>query len=172
MNHHIDHRDEDHGFAAVGESLVVLRQSPVSSEPREGAFDDPSLGKHDEFPHFGSLHDLDRAAIPSRSPTHEPACIATIGEDDLQPPKTRAQLFDEKLAAIAVLNIGGMNDQRQDQAERVHDDVALAAMRLLAGVVAARPPFPAVLTVWLSMIPTLGVGFLPTRRRSCSRSAS
>ena len=43
---------------------------------------------------------------------------------------------------------------------------------LLAGVVAARPPFSVVLTVWLSIMVALGVGARPACSRTCSRRTS
>ena len=47
--------------------------------------------------------------------------------------------------AIAVLNIGGMNDNVQQETQRVDQDVPLATLDLLARVVARRiepsPPF-------------------------------
>jgi hypothetical protein len=50
----------------------------------------------------------------------------------------------------------------------------LAPVPLFAPVKAARvgwPPFSVVLTLWLSMLPALGVGARPARTRSRSRSA-
>ena len=81
-------------------------------------------------------------------------------------------LLNDQSAAVAVLDIGWMNDQRHDQPERVDEDVALAPRYLLARVVATIPPFAAVLTDWLSRMPTLGVGFFPTFLRTRSRSRS
>jgi hypothetical protein len=39
-----------------------------------------------------------------------------------------------------------MDHHRQEQAEGVHDQVALAAVYLLAGIITARPPFSVVFT--------------------------
>jgi len=70
---------------------------------------------------------------------YELACIAAVGEDHLQPPETRAQLFDQQFAAITVLNIGRMNRQRHDEPKGIHDQMALAALDFLARVVPTRP---------------------------------
>jgi hypothetical protein len=77
-----------------------------------------------------------------------------------------------KTTAVAILNVGRMDDQCHDEAQRIDDQMPLAALYFLARVVAARPPFSAVLTDWLSRMPTLGVGFLPAFVRTRARSRS
>ena len=172
MNHQVYHSDLDHAFTALRQCLVVLGQSAVLAEPGEGALHDPSLRQHDEPVQLRALDDLDRAKKPAAGPVHELARIAAVGKDQSQPTKARAQLLNDKSAAVAVLDIGWMNDQRHDQPERVDQDVSFSPGYLLARVVAAIPPFAAVLTDWLSRMPTLGVGFLPTFLRTRARSWS
>jgi hypothetical protein len=48
-----------------------------------------------------------------------------------------------------------------DQPEGVDQQVPLATVDLLGAVVAVRPPFSVVLTLWLSRITALGVGLRP-----------
>jgi hypothetical protein len=172
MSHYIDHGNEDHAFTAFGQCLVVLRQSAVFAEPREGTFHDPALRQHHELAYGRTLHDLHEATEPTTDPVHELPSIAPIRENQLQSSEPGAQLLDQELAAVAVLDVGGMYDQGDDQAERVHDQMTFAAFDLLARVVPPRPPFSAVLTDWLSMMPTEGVGVLPARRRTCPRRRS
>jgi len=64
-----------------------------------------------------------------------------------------------------------MDHNHEQQAERVYQYVALAAVDLLARVVTADPPFSVVLTDWLSMIAALGCGSRPARRRSLPRNS-
>jgi hypothetical protein len=161
MDHQVDHGNEDHRLAALGQGLVVLGESAVLSEPGKGAFDDPSFGQHDEPMQQGTLDDLDNASVPAAGPVDEAPGIAAVGEDQLQTPKTCSQLPDQQFPTIAVLNVGRVHHQRHDQAEGVDDQMTLAPKDFLARVVPTIPPFSAVLTDWLSRIPTLGVGFLP-----------
>jgi len=82
--------------------------------------------------------------------------------------KPGTHAFEDTPSSVPVLDIRRMYHHRQEQPERVHENMALAAFYLLAGIVAAMPPF-SVLTVWLSKTAALGVGWRPTFRRTCSR---
>ncbi len=172
MDHQVGHGDEDHGLAAVWQSLVVFGQSAVLAQPCEGALHDPALGQDDETVGRRAFDDLDKAEEPTAGPVYELARIAAVGKDQLQSTKPRTQLPDEELGPVAVLDIRGMHDQRHDQPQRVDDQMALAAQDFLARVVPPVPPFSAVLTDWLSRMPTLGVGFFPAFRRTWVRSRS
>ena len=64
--------------------------------------------------------------------------IAGIGEDALdewKPAPRRAQQFE---SAIAILHVGRVDDDVQQKAERVDEDMALAARNLLARIKALR----------------------------------
>jgi len=65
--------------------------------------------------------------------------VGGIGEDALDEGEeaARAPIKDES-RAIAVLHIGRMDDHVQQEAERVDEDVPLAARDLLARIVALR----------------------------------
>jgi hypothetical protein len=49
--------------------------------------------------------------------------------------------FQHELAAVAILDVGGMNPDGEEAAVGVGQDMALAAFDLLARVVALRAPF-------------------------------
>ena len=63
-------------------------------------------------------------------------------------------------AAVAILNVSGMNDGMNQQALRIDENMPLLALDLLARIVAmrvdTRPPFSALFTLWLSMIAAVG----------------
>jgi len=65
--------------------------------------------------------------------------VAGVGEDALDEGEeaARAPIEDEP-RAIAILHIGRMDDDVQQEAERVDEDVPLAARDLLARIVALR----------------------------------
>jgi len=112
------------------------------------------------------------AVAPAGRPVHEASGIPSFGKDAFQPSESSSQLFYQQLPAIAILDIGRMHGQRQDQAQGVNDHMPLAPLDFLARVITAAPRFSAVLTDWLSMMPAEGVGFLPAFRRTWPRRRS
>jgi hypothetical protein len=62
-----------------------------------------------------------------------------------------------------------VDDDGEDQAEGVDEQMALLAFDLLARVIArrvdARPPFSALFTLWLSITPALGLAARLSRSR-------
>jgi len=164
----------DHRLATVGQRFIILAESTVLAEPAEGALDDPTLGKHDELAHLRALHNLDHTPIHLLGYIHERASVAAIGPDQLDPTEAADHFCKHQLPAVAVLNISTMDDHGQDQPERVNDNMPLSAGDFLARVITVGPPFwgAAVFTDWLSITAALGVGFLPTLRRTFSRSLS
>jgi len=87
----------------------------------------------------GALDDLDlpAARIGNRLCGLGPL-IAGVGEDALDEGEAAACLAQHRAHAIAILNVGGMHDDAQEQAERVDEDMPLAAGDLLARVIALR----------------------------------
>src|SRR3954452_9512102 len=92
----------------------------------------------------------------------------------------RKDKFDQRLASarsfaprtiadpVRVLDVSGVDDHAEQQTRGVDRDVPLPAPDLLGRVVAARPPFSVVLTLWVSTIAAVGLGSRPP----CSRSIS
>ena len=75
------------------------------------------------------------------SPMHEPAGVAAIGEDPGDEGVALARAFERQLATVTVLNISGMNANREQPAIGVGQDVALAPGDLLARIIALVAPF-------------------------------
>jgi hypothetical protein len=65
-----------------------------------------------------------------------------------------------------------MHHDREQQAERIGQQVALAACDLLGGIVAGRversAPFCAALAVWLSMMAVVGLASRPAASRTAT----
>ena len=65
--------------------------------------------------------------------------VAGIGEDALDEGEAAARApVEDEPGAIAILHIGRMDDDVQQETERVDEDVPLAARDLLARIVALR----------------------------------
>jgi hypothetical protein len=169
----MSHCQVNHGLAALGERLVVLAQATVSPEPRKGSLDDPTLGQNHEPCHVVvASDDLQNPPAQFPRPFDQLTRITSVGPDQFQPTEATLEQSQHELGSVAVLNVGRMYHDRQHQAQRVYDDMTLAAIDLLAGVVSTRPPFSTVFTDWLSMIAAEGVGFRPSWIRTCRRRVS
>lgn len=83
-----------------------------------------------------------------------------------------AQVFEDQLGAVAVLQGSFVYDDGDDQPERVHNEMAFSPVDFLAGIISAKPPFSVVLTDGLSMTAALGVGSRPQAPRTRSRKRS
>jgi len=95
--------------------------------------------------------------------------ISAIDEQLLQKRKHPEQCCHDESAAIAILDVGRMNDGVEQETYCVDKNVPLLALDLLARIVAVRinerPPFSALFTLWLSMMAAVGLAF----RWACSR---
>ena len=60
----------------------------------------------------------------------------------------------------------------RQESRGIYNDVSLSTVDLLASIIATRPPFSVVFTLWLSMIAALGVVSLPSASRTEGRSVS
>lgn len=153
--------------------LEVAGETAVAADPADGALEDPALRQHDEAVLVATAHDLDLLRAGARhGGGHLRSLIAGIADDALDEGEQPPRLAQQRLGAIAVLYVGGMHDDREQHADAVGQQVALATDNLLARVVAGRierrAPFCAAFAVWLSMIAVLGLAARPT----CSRTAT
>jgi len=173
MQHQIDHRDSDHGLAAVGQHLVVLAVASIATQPRKRPLHNPPPGQHLESDNIvAAFDDLQNPPAQFLGPLDQLACIAAVGPDQLQSREQAFEFFQNQLGAVAILDVAGMYDNRNDQSERVDDNVPLSAVDFLPRVVPVYPPFSVVFTDWLSMMAAEGVGCLPAATRICSRRRS
>ena len=134
--HDADHGQPDEGSDGAGVALEIARQAAIAADPGQGAFDDPAPGQDDEFVQFIALDDLKHPTTGAGSRSRGAwSLIAGIGEDALDEGKEAAGAsIENPPRAVAVLNVGGMNDNVQQEAERIDQDVALAPGDLLARV--------------------------------------
>jgi hypothetical protein len=98
--------------------------------------------------------------------------IAAIGKQLFQERKHPEQGRKKQDAAVAILDVGGMNDGMEQQTQRIYEKMALLALDLFACIIALRidagPPFSALFTLWLSMMAAVGLA----SRSPCSRHAT
>src|SRR5262245_21549340 len=158
-------------------SALRLRfsQSLASLRPSKGAFDDPTAWKHHESSRpIGALDDFSfelRQDLCQGFLKVRPL-IATIGKELFQERVHPEKGRKKQDAAIAILDIGRMNDGVQQQTQRVYENMALLPLDLFARVIAMRidavPPVRAVCRLWL----TPHRGSRLACRAPCSRHAT
>lgn len=143
-------QEREGGAGAVFE---ILRQPTAAAEPTERSFNDPPLREHLEAARLiGALDDLD---LPVTERPHRGGrsgtLVRAVGGDARDERERPARLFEQRQGAITILDVGRVNVGRQDQAERVDQDMTLLPFDLLARVIARRvdasAPFSALLTL-------------------------
>lgn len=108
------------------------------------------------------LYDLQHPFAPVLRLLKQLSGVTSIGPYFSQPGKPICQIFQNQLGPVTVLDVSRVNDTTQNQAQRIYDDVTLAPLYFLTGVVAARAPFSVVFTLWLSTIAALGLFLRPS----------
>jgi len=136
--------DADHGQAhesrgGSGVTLEVACQAAIAADPGQGSFDDPAFGEDDEVMSIAAFDDLDypAAGIGDRLCGLR-SLIAGIGEDALDEGEGAACIAENIAHAVTILNVSRMNDDAQQEAERIDEDVPLATRDLLARIKALR----------------------------------
>lgn len=140
----------DQGDGGAQVLFVVAHEATAAGEPGQRSFDPPPLGNHDGA--LGLMGALDDLQTPASGFTDlgggRLALVATIGEDHLDEGKECAgSLVQDQIGAVAIQNIGGMDNHVQQQSERIGQGVILDVLDLFARVVPnrveGRPPFSA-----------------------------
>lgn len=134
--HDADHGETDKGCGGSRVALEVAGEASIAADPCQGSFDDPPFGQDDEAMQLVALDDLQLPGSGfSDGRGHFRALIAGIGEDALDEREEAARaLVENEPRAIAILHVGRMDDDIQQEAEGVDEDMPLAARDLLARI--------------------------------------
>ena len=140
FEHDADHGETNKGGGGSSVAFEVAREAAVVADPGERAFDDPALGQDDEAMRLVAFDDLQ---LPGASlgdgSGRLGSLIASIGEDALdEGEKASGAPIEDQSGAVAILQIGAMDDDVQEKTERVDKDMPLAARDLLARIKALR----------------------------------
>ena len=129
--------DGDEGFGDGGELLVVAGEPAVFDDPGEGPLDHPAAAQYLEaLGGWIAFDDLDDDVGLLFRPTHKPTGVAAVGKGMFDEGIPGAGGFQHELAAVAILDVGGMDPDGEEAAVGVGQDVAFATFDLLARVVA------------------------------------
>src|ERR1019366_7512005 len=123
--------------AAEVEIFPVLGKPAATIEPRNGALDDPSARQNDEaFGPIGTPDDFGfelRSDLGQRRMEDRPR-IGAVGKEPFQKRKQAEKRGKQQDAAVAILNIGRMNNRVQQQTLCIYQDMPLLALDELARV--------------------------------------
>ena len=104
-------------------------------------------------------------------PDDQLSSVSAVRKDALDEWKPPPGSPEDTLRAVAVLDVRAMDFDRQQPPVGVRQDVPLAPVDALSGVITLGSPFwSAVRTVWLSMIAAEGEASRPARSRSAMTS--
>jgi hypothetical protein len=110
------------------------------TDPCQGSLDDPAFGQDDEAMQLVALDDLQPPG-PGLGDGGRGlrSLIAGIGKDTLDEGEEAARApVENERRPIAVLDVGRVDDDSQQEAERIDEDVPLAARDLLPRIKALR----------------------------------
>ena len=140
FEHDADHGDTNEGGVGSRAALEVVREATVAADPAECALDNPALGQDDEAMRLVAFDDLQ---LPGAGLGDSRGCpgslIASIGEDALdEGEQASGAPIEDHPGAVAILQISAMDDDVQEKAERVDENMPLATRDLLASIKALR----------------------------------
>ena len=122
-----------------GSLFVIAYQTAAVHQPAEGAFDHPAFGQNDEAMGIAALDDLqDPRARACDDRRHPLPLVPGVGEDAFNERKGSPRDAQQVARAVAILHAGRMDHNTQQEAQRIDQDVALAAGDFLARIKALR----------------------------------
>src|SRR5262249_26249807 len=136
----MNHCNMDHGLTRCDITLIVLAVPPVSPKPAERPLDDPTLRKrHKPFDLCRLQHSLQQPPEGVFDTIGQiVSAVCAVGEDHFQAMEPFFELAEnsqDQHRSILVLNIRRMDDERQNQAQGIDNDMTLASVDLLSGIV-------------------------------------
>lgn len=133
---------------------MVANEAAAAGQPGERALDNPPLWQDDEA--LGLVGALDDGELPVAGGGHmrgaDGALVGAIGEDNLEEGKRRScPGIKDQGGAVPILNARMVNNDVQQQPERVDEDVVFDPLDLFPAIIADRvraaPPFCAARTL-------------------------
>jgi hypothetical protein len=124
----VDHGDDDHGFADVRAVFVVTGQPAVAHQPSEGSLDHPPPRQEDEpFDPDRPQDRLDHPPAGGEHPVDQRPAVPAVRPDEAQRREVTPCPPEDELGPVPVLDVGRMDDHRQQQPEAVDQQMPLAA---------------------------------------------
>lgn len=170
VEHQADGGEGDHGLGDLREFLVILGEAPLASQPSKRSLNHPTARQNNETDGSSDAVNDDQSETKQETgEEHRKSIVGAVGEDGAKPTVERLDFLQQRPRAVGVLDIGGEDDDAQQQAGGVDRYVAFAPPDFLARIVPTRPPFSVVWTLWLSMMAAVGLASRPSASRSMTR---
>ena len=158
------HRYVHPGLGCFRQGLIVFAQSPAPAQPGQCSLHHPTPGQHLKGTAVpGTLHNLQHPTRQGCHPVRQLPPVAAVSPDKLQAGKPSQQFADDRLGSVPVLDVGRVDHYPQQQSHGIYDDMPLPSGDFLACVIAPRPPFSVVFTLWLSMMAARRTATQPRR---------
>ena len=107
----MDHGNLNKSFTCFGKFFIVFAKSTTTTEPSEGPFHDPTTWQNVKaLDVVAALDDLQYPAARLLHPLDQLSAVAAIRPNEFQSRKIAFCFFQNLLGAIAVLNVGRVND--------------------------------------------------------------
>jgi hypothetical protein len=162
--HEPAHGHVDHRFTAPWEVLILLTQAAIAADPGDRPFHHPPAGQDreagagrrfdiasDQHPPRGWLHEL-QGPPPGRGQPYAQRVTAAghVGPNPFQLRVRGKRRGEEPWRRGRLAQIGGVDQDTQEETRRINEEMALAPADLLGPIIAMRPPFSVVFTDWAS----------------------
>ena len=133
-----DHGDIDPSLGTGLGGFVIPHQSPLAHQPAESAFHHPAVRQHFEaLGVVGTFDDLNLQFGPeSLDPVGKrlPG-VAAIHPQNTQPGEPAQHPAEQQLGTVTFGGVGRGHGHAQDQSQGVHQQVPLAALDALGGII-------------------------------------
>ena len=138
--HDSDHGEPYEGSGGFRVAFEVAREASIAADPGQGSFDDPAFWQDDEFMQLVALDDLQLpGAADGDGGGGLRSLVSGIGEDALDEREEMARApIEHQPRTIAILHAGRVDNDVQQEAERVDENMPLAARDLFARIEALR----------------------------------
>jgi hypothetical protein len=134
--HDADHCETNERRGGSRVALEVAGEAPIVADPGERSLDDPAFGKHEEAMQFVALDDgeLPGAGLGDGGRGLRPWYGASAKMPFDEGEEATCTPVEDKQSAVAILHSGLVEDDVQQQAERVDQDMPFAAGDLLGRI--------------------------------------
>ncbi len=155
-------RNDDHRLSRRDGDFIVFTEASGMVEPGKCAFHHPAprnLFPLVRFDFLGYIHSKTELFfhIRGKSPP-----VPSVHAELLDRRISFIRLPDRGYSTFCVMNIGCMNDNRQQTTQHIHYDVPLSAFCFFPPSIPRSSLAATVFTLWESMIAQLGLSLRPT----------